>query len=100
MYICKNCGAVFEEPDIEAYDPSPDGVGLPRGYYEIHYCPMCGGDWIEQADKCPSCGEYFIGGIVCDDCRETLSDGLNRLRQGMGLNKADFADAIADHFNW
>ena len=55
MYICNECGAVFEAPAVER---------------EVHYwldgqpaeefavCPDCGGTAISEAFECDGCGEY------------------------------------------
>lgn len=61
MYICDDCGAVFDEPF---------GQRQPHGeVYEV--CPACGGSFSE-AKHCPVCGEYHHPAEqrfeVCDTC--------------------------------
>lgn len=100
MYMCYECGAIFEEPDKGYFDPSPDGVSLPQGHYEISCCPKCGGD-CEEAEKCRACGEWHLEwGVLCKECEETLADGLDRLRDAMGMTQDDFEEAIDEHFEW
>lgn len=100
MFICKDCGAVFEEPDVTYDDPSPSGVALPSGAYEYEFCPECGSDDIEVADECASCGEYIIGKTLCDDCKSWLVDRLVKLREDLGITQDEFEEAICEIFEW
>lgn len=52
MFICNECGKIFDEPIVEYDDPSPEGVSLPQGYYEYYYCPYCGSDDVEEHYEC------------------------------------------------
>ena len=101
MYVCDECGEVFDSPVIEHDDPSPPGVGLPSGAYKYYYCPNCGSDHIKDGEECKACGEWHITGrALCGACADDLADSLDRLRRGMGLTQDDFEQAIADHFGW
>lgn len=102
MYICGECGSTFDEPIIERDDPSPDGVSLSSGYYEIHYCPECGSDDVNEADRCPACGAWkrYNKSVLCDECDIILHEGLERIRYGMGLKEDTFEEAIIDHYGW
>lgn len=64
MIICNECGAVFDEPKGVF-----NKVGeLPTdGHYES-VCPECGGDDIEDAERCHGCDEY--------KAKSTLNDGF------------------------
>lgn len=71
MYICKDCGTIFEYPreyrDTHGLDNPP--------YEEYSGCPECGGAYTETF-KCCECGEYVYGEYVelkngeiyCADC--------------------------------
>ena len=100
MYICKDCGELFETPVITKDDPSPAGVSLPSGYYEFESCPHCDSFDIEEAQECKSCGEWFDGEGLCDNCREELYRSLAALRDDMGLMQDDFEEAICEIFGW
>ena len=82
MYICLDCGRIFDEDEADVIrdDPSPAGVSLPSGYYEYPCCPDCGSDYLGETEKCMLCGEYvgeddMIGGF-CKDC---AADVLGRM---------------------
>ena len=73
MYICVNCGELFEFPMIY-YEQH--GFESPP-YEEIYGCPFCGSDYY-HTQKCTDCGEYIDGGFVktscgvfCEDCYTT-----------------------------
>ena len=101
MYICKECGKVFEEPCVEHDDPSPQGVGLASGYYTYTYCPHCGSDEFTEADLCLCCGDYIPSGdVLCKDCRADVAQTLTELKESMKLNQDDFEEAVAQYFGW
>ncbi len=63
MYFCVECGKLIEEHQIEKW-AEPHGE-------QMEGCPYCYGA-LEEAHKCPICGEYFreedlINGI-CGGC--------------------------------
>lgn len=102
MYICGKCGCTFERPTVERYDPSPDGISLSGGYYEVHYCPKCGSDDVNEAERCPSCGEWmpYNKAVLCDECDHLLDEGLEKLRHSMGLDEDTFNEAITENRGW
>ena len=100
MFICKECGAVFEEPNVTYDDPSPSGVALASGAYEYDYCPECGGEDIEVADECASCGEYIIGKTLCEDCKKAFALSLTDLAVEYGITENELQDAICEIFEW
>lgn len=62
MYICKNCGAVFEEP-IKGFEEEKDS------------CPICG-DWdFVEAKKCRACGEPCTDDL-CKDCEDQIKEAF------------------------
>ena len=55
MYVCLDCGKVFEEPK---YWEEEHGLDSPP--YELWKgCPVCGGDFVEA--------------VICDGCREPIT---------------------------
>lgn len=76
MFICLDCGEIFEKPKIFT---ETHGLGSPP-YEELYGCPLCGGSYAETY-KCDVCGKYvedeYIttdkGYIICDNCYTTHS---------------------------
>lgn len=71
MYVCKDCGRIFE--DAKHYT---DTHGLDSPPYEgWSGCPSCGGDY-GVGYTCDGCGEYIVGTYIklqdgqrlCDNC--------------------------------
>lgn len=101
MYICKDCGAWFEEPLVISDDPSPSGVSLPSGCYEYEQCPECGSDDFEEAEMCPRCETYYLGkGRLCDTCTEDFGIALRDVRSQFRLLDEDFEELIRQYFGW
>lgn len=102
MYICKECGKVFEEPVVMYDDPSPSGISLSAGAYEYHACPYCESDDVGEAVECPCCGEYhdYDDGIVCKECRDGIAGELDEIRIRNGFTKDDFEQVVAEIFGW
>ena len=77
MFICKECGAIFEEPRITS-ESHPYGEG--SASEEWAYCPVCGESGFEEAHQCSRCSEYFafddldyIGhSLYCEVCSDDL----------------------------
>ena len=74
MYICLDCGRIFEESSHFT-----DKHGLDSGPYEEYDgCPQCGGAYVE-AHRCDCCGEYIVdtyiklesGERICSECYTT-----------------------------
>lgn len=65
MWICNDCGAVFENPR-EYYEHD-------TGYHGME-CPHCGSDDIDEAERCAECDEWvnennLVNGL-CPACIE------------------------------
>ena len=89
MYICNECGAVFDEPAVERevhfwIDGSP--------VEEFSACPECGDTDFTEAFECDGCGEYcslfsdiaYIdekGDKYCTASCALLSHGIRRLNR-------------------
>lgn len=101
MFICKDCGAVFSEPNLTFDDPSAEGVALPSGAYVYEHCPECGGDDFEMAEECTRCGAYHLGDdLLCDDCKEELGMELHRIAGMFKLDYDNLVYAIDQYFVW
>lgn len=101
MYMCWQCGKIFDEPAVEYDDPSPDGVSLTPGAYKIYHCPRCGSEHIEETKECPMCGfDHISSNVLCADCQHQFKEDLEELRTRLGLNEEDFEQAICDCYGW
>lgn len=90
MYICLHCGHSFDEPHNRynrRWSDSDDSAA---------YCPNCGSEDFEEAEKCEKCGEWHIADKVsngiCENCltkSATVSNAFawgNKDKQGVELN--------------
>lgn len=63
MYFCVECGRLLEDHEYESWT-EPHGE-------QMEGCPYCYGA-LEEAYKCPICGEYFreedLTNGICEDC--------------------------------
>lgn len=77
MYICMDCGDVFEEPRM-VKERMPDYWGAPA-WEEYGTCPFCGSVEYTEARRCDRCGAYMGEGnaygfiTICDLCLEDLT---------------------------
>lgn len=56
MYVCLECGNVFDEDEVSCW---VETHGLDHGPYEhLSGCPSCRGAYTE-AYTCDACGEYI-----------------------------------------
>lgn len=78
MFVCTNCGEVFEDPDCWE-----EGHGLDYGPFEQWSgCPACGESYVE-AYKCDCCDEWITGRYIktdndqriCEDCYKVMDVG-------------------------
>lgn len=74
MYICGDCGAVFEEP--AELEETTWAWGRPEEYI-LSRCPRCGSSDFDEAVKCAVCEELFHkentqmgdnGEVFCERC--------------------------------
>lgn len=71
MFVCKECGHVFEEPE---YWVEKHGFDYPP-YEEWSGCPNCRGDYVET-HICDGCSDYINGPYIktvdgtryCENC--------------------------------
>ena len=81
MLICKDCGAVFEEPATVT-----ETHGFTDVLYEqVSVCPDCGSTSYVEAVECDCCGKWYAkedtevtyaGEAVCPDCLCDLDDEI------------------------
>ena len=78
MFVCTECGEVFDEPYYWK-----EGHGFDYGPFEQWSgCPYCGGSYAE-AYKCDCCDEWITGCYVklkngeriCEECYTTYDLG-------------------------
>lgn len=77
MYICNNCGAIFENT-VSIHEHHNELYDKPIETY--HGCPFCKCDDVTEAVQCDLCGEFVAydyvklrdGTIACSDCYETF----------------------------
>lgn len=67
MYICNNCGEVFEDCKIiEEHHPYGMGTATENWYV----CPYCEDTSFSEAEQCEMCGEFVteLNDGLCDVC--------------------------------
>lgn len=80
MYICKDCGAVFNDADLMEYN----------GEY-FTACPICGSRNFEETGWCKSCNAVVpkskVYDGICDDCASEAAKKLYAY-----INGSDFTE--------
>ena len=72
MFICNECGELFEEPIyIKEHHPYGDGYATE----EWAVCPYCKENDLDVAERCIQCGEYFadLTSGLCDICYDDMN---------------------------
>lgn len=78
MYICENCGEIFDEPLYVEERPCSDFPETETW----SYCPNCRDDDYEEAVKCKICGKYFPRyhcDEFCKECQVKVKKAFNAL---------------------
>ena len=67
MFICNECGELFEEPKI-IEEHHPYGMGYATEEWAV--CPHCKETDFQEAKQCSRCGEYVaeLEDGLCDVC--------------------------------
>ena len=98
MYVCNDCGELFEEP-IER----TDDLGLPdevrRGYVERYgVCPYCESEDFVEARICDVCGEYgkLYTGAHINYCKSCYEHTLKRFTDLLSDFSAEEKEILAD----
>lgn len=71
MYICEECGHIFEDPErYEDHHPYGDTYAVERW----SLCPKCGQTGYEEAYECTYCGKWtsYLDDGLCYECYEEL----------------------------
>lgn len=98
--FCRECHQIFDARELVTVkdDPSPDGVGLPSGYYEYSVCPNCGNDFFDDVITCKRCGEDMQddGYEICPKCKEEVNKSFKVfVEMNMGdMNSADAKETL------
>jgi hypothetical protein len=75
MYICKECGDVFNQFEVDTWEEDRGEFwGMPC-YERMSGCPNCRGDYVE-AKRCVECGAW-IPEDDWDMCEECMADYEN-----------------------
>lgn len=92
MYICCDCGYVFEEPK-RILDDSPE-----YGWMVEALCPKCEGGDFHEADRCPDCGRWWKlqEDNLCEVCREELRDRFRTFRDTLTAAQEEELDNMLD----
>lgn len=78
MFICLDCGKIFEEP---IHFTERHGLDSPP-YEEYDGCPGCGGAFAETY-RCSCCGEWITDDYIkTDDDKRYCSDCYQRFEIG------------------
>ena len=69
MYICYECGALFDTPDTYV-ERHPYGMGYATERWSM--CPCCESNDYGTAQECKECGEYVaeLEDGLCEECWE------------------------------
>lgn len=91
MYICFDCGHVFEDPH-EIVDDSPE-----YGRTVEKLCPKCESGFFERADRCPDCGKWKgVLDKLCEDCIEELRGRFRMFREQLTAAQEDMLEFLLD----
>lgn len=93
MYICTDCGAIYEAENRPYYiDHLPYGEGFVD--YKYYGC-VCGGDLV-QAAVCSICGEWkdadeLSEGGICDACGCSIAkEARMLLREHFSVDELEY----------
>jgi hypothetical protein len=97
MYICKDCGLVFNQPKTFVEDTTPGGGPSEQGFsHEYKACPACEGNYVE-ATQCVRCEYNYIPlrstYLFCDECKHKLLSDFTKFVSNF---REDEYDLIAE----
>lgn len=78
MLYCNDCESIFDEEELVS---GKEHI-MEHYYMDTYTCPHCGSDNIEDAERCPLCGEYHAPhrpgdeADVCPECRKKIDKGI------------------------
>ncbi|MBS6476094.1 MAG: hypothetical protein KH354_09025 [Clostridiales bacterium] len=80
MYICEDCKAMFNTPEMAANVLTHGDNGIDDiGYTYI--CPKCRSEFISEAARCPVCGDYKEAMELCGCCEACESKLRRRFKK-------------------
>ena len=69
MYICRECGNIFDENEIAIWKEERGEYWGAPCYETVSGCPCCKGDYVKTY-RCNCCREWIEGGYIkIDDKR-------------------------------
>lgn len=90
MYICLECGEVFDQP-YTRFEPHPELDGCPSETFYVS--PCCGGDYADAA-RCQCCGAYTVElpGLtpLCKHCRTVAKGQFIELLRSLAPEQVEF----------
>lgn len=74
MYLCANCGEMFDSPN-EVNDFVSEYWGAPVTHTTC-VCPSCGSDEFDEMEKCLICRNEWVapGEELCECCHDLIKD--------------------------
>ena len=105
MMACNTCGSVFSEEDAikETEYTGVHSEGFSEAV-ERYYCPNCGDEYVEEANRCQFCGGWTLD-YLCPECAVTIRACINNLLRtshtlhklnGVKFNRVNALNAITD----
>lgn len=99
IWMCKDCGAEFDEPGLVDEGPQDDMYPQASRLYS-YICPNCGSAEIEEADSCRICGAPIIEGEFCKRCKGTVQESLLALQKFLKTDGDTIEAAICELKGW
>ena len=102
MYVCGECGEVFDSPDVKKEYTGVSSEGF-HEYFEVGHCPYCGSEDIEDGHRCRVCGEWFYQHCceeVCESCIADLRSEMDIIQNKHGIDYETLQEWIAELFGW
>jgi DNA-directed RNA polymerase subunit RPC12/RpoP len=91
VYVCENCGEIFDAPYVEDLYSEEYGDG------SICRCPECGAEEFEKADVCAECGKVIpLDAVVCGECREYAWEQLEQFASQFSREMLGVLDDLLD----
>lgn len=92
MYICLECGHIFEDGEEKRWSESRGEFWGMSCSEEMIGCPICGGNY-EESKKCVICGsahlEDDLHGGVCDECIDEYRNNFDLCDKICGEEKTE-----------
>ena len=81
MYVCEDCKAMFDAPEMAA-DVLTHGENRIDDIGYTYICPVCKSEYIDELERCPVCREYaerLKAYGCCDACELELRRRFKKL---------------------